>query len=299
MSQISLPSLIYSTPPGKKPLDDLNYGDLTEQELKSIYGLDDVSSKVNPYNFTKKSEISFTPFTDYSAFNLPSTSIINPFDHDPALFGRMHEEMLNTLNRQQCSDILFDEMRSLSRPFAFYGIYSELIVKMINHMQMNSGMPFRNWLLNRALKDQISYSMSGSSSLDAIRLALRKWIDWESESYPQIMKYELNKSIERSKLPKFNRLKDNFNGMGITVHDTFATQITLKSLSISDNAFKAVINYKVQDHFGLDKIDISKPTFKALRFFRIWFVLQRWEKFGFRPFVTEMETDVDISGSRE
>ncbi|MNE29025.1 hypothetical protein D3C80_1224920 [compost metagenome] len=207
--------------------------------------------------------------------------------------------MLNTLNRQQCSDILFDEMRSLSRPFAFYGIYSELIVKMINHMQMNSGMPFRNWLLNRALKDQISYSMSGSSSLDAIRLALRKWIDWESESYPQIMKYELNKSIERSKLPKFNRLKDNFNGMGITVHDTFATQITLKSLSISDNAFKAVINYKVQDHFGLDKIDISKPTFKALRFFRIWFVLQRWEKFGFRPFVTEMETDVDISGSRE
>ncbi|TDS93102.1 hypothetical protein EDF78_104156 [Rahnella sp. BIGb0236] len=34
MSQISLPSLIYSTPPGKKSLDDLNYGDLTEQELK-------------------------------------------------------------------------------------------------------------------------------------------------------------------------------------------------------------------------------------------------------------------------
>jgi hypothetical protein len=33
-----------------------------------------------------------------------------------------------------------------------------------------------------------------------------------------------------------------------------------------------------------------------LRFFRIWFVLQRWEKLGFKPFTTEMEANISIKG---
>ncbi|WP_256370291.1 DUF3289 family protein [Rahnella sp. Larv3_ips] len=41
-----------------------------------------------------------------------------------------------------------------------------------------------------------------------------------------------------------------------------------------------------------------KVKYSALRFFRIWFVLQRYEKFGFRPFITEMETDIYLSGGR-
>lgn len=86
--------------------------------------------------------------------------------------------------------------------------------------------------------------------------------------------------------------------MGITVHDTYTTQITLKSLLINNSGFNACINYKSQDHFGLDKDDISKGKFNALRFFRIWFVLQRYEKLGFRPFITEMETDIYLSGGR-
>lgn len=84
--------------------------------------------------------------------------------------------------------------------------------------------------------------------------------------------------------------------MGISVHDTYATQITLTSLSIDNNEYKATINYKVQDHFGLDKKDISNSQFKMLRFFRIWFVLQRWEKLGFKPFTTEMEANITIKG---
>lgn len=88
------------------------------------------------------------------------------------------------------------------------------------------------------------------------------------------------------------------NGMGITIHDTYATQITLKSLLITDSGFEACINYKVQDHFGLDKEDIMKGEYNILRFFRIWFILQRYEKLAFRPFVTEMETDIFLKGGR-
>ncbi|UHM92315.1 DUF3289 family protein [Rahnella victoriana] len=296
MSQIRLPAVIYATQPGHKTRDDLNCGDMTEHELKTVYGLDDVSAKVNPYNFTRKSEISLTPFMDYSAFNFPTSSVTDPFDHDPALFRRLHDEMMNTLNRQQCSDILFDEMRALSKPFALYGAYSELIVKMINHLQGNSGTVFRDYLLNKALKDQIDHDFSASSSLNTIKATLLKRIHWERNIYPQDDEHFFGRDLNLSVLPKFRRFKDNFNGMGITVHDTYATQITLKELTITDGKYKALVNYKVQDHFGLDKTDISNIKFRNLRFFRIWFVLQRWEKFVFKPFITEMNSDIYFYG---
>jgi len=106
-------------------------------------------------------------------------------------------------------------------------------------------------------------------------------------------------SPSEGKLPKFDRFQDNFNGMGITVHDTWATHITIKSLQIDTDRYRAVVHYKVQDHFGLDVDDISKFKFNQFRFFRIWFVLQRYNQFGFRPFMTNMEATIEITGTRK
>ncbi|WP_158689492.1 DUF3289 family protein, partial [Cronobacter sakazakii] len=50
------------------------------------------------------------------------------------------------------------------------------------------------------------------------------------------------------------------------------------------------------DHFGLDTDDISKVQFNAFTFFRIWFVLQRFNKFGFKPFFTNFEAKITIAG---
>lgn len=86
--------------------------------------------------------------------------------------------------------------------------------------------------------------------------------------------------------------------MGITVHDTWATHVTIKSLYIDNDHYRAIVHYKVQDHFGLDSDDISKFKFSQFRFFRIWFVLQRYSQFGFNPFMTNMEATVEITGRR-
>ncbi|MBU9846344.1 DUF3289 family protein [Rahnella sp. FRB 231] len=220
-------------------------------------------------------------------------------DYFPKKASRLlqpYPEIKSTLSVKQCSDILFDEMRELSKPFALYGVYSGLIVKMINHMQKNSGLPFRDYLLNMALERQIRYDFSQISSLNTIKKTLLNDINWGNNRHAQDIEVLLRKNLQSCFLPKFKRFKDNFNGMGITVHDTYATQITLTSLSIVKNEYQAVINYKVQDHFGLDKKDISNPQFKMLRFFRIWFVLHRWEKLGFKPFTTEMEANISIKG---
>ena len=86
--------------------------------------------------------------------------------------------------------------------------------------------------------------------------------------------------------------------MGITVHDTGATHITIKSMNTDNNRFRAVVHYKIQDHFGLDDEDILNTKYSQFHLFRIWFVLQRYIKFGFKPFMTNMEATIEITGSR-
>jgi len=253
---------------------DMRYGDLTEVQLRKHYHLDNVSTRVNPYTLTK-----VIPF---------SQSQLMPY-------GYRGDQ--TKMTPQQCARILFDEFRHLSRMFALFSPYRHLIDKMITHMQYGNGAPFRDMLLDRALKEII---VNDSSQYNSTRLSLKKTlfdkIDWNRRIFPESQKLQLYNAISSGILPKFDRFQDNFNGMGITVHDTWATQITIKSLHIDNDSYQAVIHYKVQDHFGLDDDDIMKNKFSQFRFFRIWFILQRYNLFGFKPFITNIETDIEIVG---
>lgn len=276
MSALQFPCTIFKT---QKRMDDysasdMHCGDLSEAQLKAHYHLVDVSTRANPYTLTK----------------------ITPFNQPQSMFYGSRGDG-QKITRQECARILFDEFRHLSRPFATYGPYRHLIEKMITHMQNGNGTPFRDVSLDRALREQI---LNDRSSENSTRLRLesvfKKNIDWQNKCYPNDKRDELMDAILSSKLPKFDRFKDNYNGMGITVHDTWATHITVKSLQIENNRFLAIIHYKIQDHFGLDSDDISKFKFNQFRFFRIWFVLQRYKEFSFKPFITNMEATVEITG---
>jgi len=253
---------------------DMRYGDLTEAQLRKHYHLENVSTRLNPYTLTK-----VIPF---------SQSQLMPY-------GYRGDQ--TKMTPQQCARILFDEFRHLSRMFALFSPYRHLIDKMITHMQYGNGAPFRDMLLDRALKEII---VNDSSQYNSTRLSLKKTlfdkIDWNRRIFPESQKLQLYNAISSGILPKFDRFQDNFNGMGITVHDTWATQITIKSLHIDNDSYQAVIHYKVQDHFGLDDDDIMKNKFSQFRFFRIWFILQRYNLFGFKPFITNIETDIEIVG---
>ena len=127
-------------------------------------------------------------------------------------------------------------------------------------MQNNNGASFSDMSLDQALKEQILNDKSENSSLLRIKELIKNYINWEKNTYPIETKDELRKAISGGKLPKFDRFQDNFNGMGIRVHDTWATHITLKSLHIDNARYRAVVHYKVQDHFGLDSNDILKKN---------------------------------------
>lgn len=254
---------------------DMRCGDLTAEQLKSNYGLVDISTRANSYTLTK-----VTPFTQPQSM----------------FYGSRGEG--EKISRPQCANILFDELRDLSRLFSVYSPYKHLIKRMITHMQNGNGKPFSSMHLDNALKAHIVNDKTENSTLSKVKYALNENINWQTGIYPITDKNEFRKAILEGKLPKFDRFQDNFNGMGITVHDTWATEITIKKLQVDNNHYRAVLYYKVQDHFGLDVNEISKFRFNQFRFFRIWFVLQRYDKFNFKPFMTNMETTIEITGIR-
>lgn len=277
MSALRFPRTIFET---QKRMDDygacdMRCGDLSEEQLKAQFHLLDVSARINPYTLAK----------------------ITPFNQPQSRFYGARDEGAK-LTRQACAAILFDEFRHLSRTFALYGPYKSLAEKMITHMQKGNGAPFRHMLLDRALLEHIVRDNTENSTRVLLSRAFGKFIDWRSNNYPEKAKEELRRSISRGKLPKFDRFQDNFNGMGISVHDIWATRITVKSLQIQDDCYRAIVHYKVQDHFGLDSSDILKVKFNQFRLFRIWFVLQRYCQFGFKPFMTNMEATIEITGER-
>ncbi|MGW1444117.1 YPO3983 family protein [Serratia rhizosphaerae] len=276
MAALQFPCTIFKT---QKRMDDygasdMRCGDLSASQLKTHFRLADVSATVDPWTLTRK--------------RLHQT---HPRAY--AMVSRLSAPQ-QTLSRRECAAILFDELRQLSRMFALYGPYKYLIGKMIDHLQYGNGTPFASPHLDRALREHILGDVSKNSTFLLLREIIKENIDWEKKCYPEKLKEELRDAVLRGRLPKFDRFQDNFNGMGITIHDTWATHITIKSLHIDDNRYHAVIHYKVQDHFGLDNDDISKFKFKQFRFFRIWFVLQRFNQFGFKPFMTNMETTIEI-----
>ncbi|MGG6177376.1 DUF3289 family protein [Pantoea allii] len=66
----------------------------------------------------------------------------------------------------------------------------------------------------------------------------------------------------------------------------------------SSTGWQASIKFTGQDHFGLDVSDIRKKMFSQFQFFKIWFILQHFDRLGFRPFLTNMEAVIDIKGNR-
>ncbi|GLR10538.1 hypothetical protein GCM10007905_32580 [Mixta theicola] len=197
-------------------------------------------------------------------------------------------------SREESVRILFDEFRNLSDMFSFYGNYKSLARTMISHMQYGNGAVFSHPLLDQAMAEHSSMQ----NSLNAILVTIQTYIDWERKILPDPAMQDLTESIKETYLPRFDKFTDRFNGLGITVHDTWATHISLESLLIKKDSFTAVIKYHIQDHFGLDAEDITNNFYRRFRIFRIWFYLQHINNHAFKPFISDILLTKNISVGR-
>lgn len=288
--RMAIPALIFTTrhKMDDYEADDMKCGDLDIETLKSQYNIDvnNVSSVVDPVDLVKKQ---ISPV-------LPPSLDIDPCVIDLPTIPIQNEKV----PQEKAAAMMFDEFRNYAVMFSFAGKYKHIIIEMINHMQENTGTPFSNPFLDCALKEQILEDNSSSSTLLNIKKTLKSAIDYDYGFIPKDKESRFSTNIQsHAVLPKFNSWTDCINGLGLSVHDTWATHITLESLDIQGDTYKAVVHYHVQDHFGLDDKDILNTDYNHnFAIFKLWFVLQRAKQYGYKPFITEMNTRVEISGRR-
>ncbi|AGA64622.1 hypothetical protein B488_06300 [Liberibacter crescens BT-1] len=189
--------------------------------------------------------------------------------------------------------ILFEEFRKLSHFFSFYGKYKQIILKMIDHMEENTQSIFTDPLINKGLSEHQGISLI----LQKIEQTICENINWEKKIIERDKKDKIISSLSQINVPHFNRLCDFINGLAICIHDIWSLRITIESLDITERSFAANISFWAQDHFGLDDGDIQNKLYHLFRIFRIWFLLQRWDQYDYKPFITEMNFKKTIHGS--
>ena len=277
MSALTFPCTIFKT---KNRMNDygakdMRCGDLSEAQLTGRFNLREISRRVDPYKLTELADV------PYGMLSLPKM-----------MPGKK-------ITKQACIRRLFDELRFESNNiFTCFGRYDNLILDLINHMQYKNGGNYRSSELNDEIRKRILDDSTRNSTLSKIKDALTQNLDWERQLLPTEGKKDLYDAIMSGVLPKFTGYRDWFNGFGVSVHDTYATHITINSLSFDDKEnFTAMVQYKIQDHFGLDDNDILNFRPRQFRFFRIWFLLQRYDKFAIKPFFNNMEATITIRGN--
>lgn len=281
MIKLTFPQTLYTTEHqfNDYGTDDMRYGDITATRLKKEFRLTNISNVVDPWTMTR-----------LTAFDNPQARFFGAYGNN---------QRSTRLSAQECARLLFEEMQVTSLPFACVGPWKYLINRMLQHFQSANGMPFNDMDLNAAYQAQIINDNTQNSTLIAIRDEISTRIDYENGILPLDSIPFISKQIKDRILPKFDSIiVDKINGLGIAVHDVYATRIELLSLEIGEKGWRAQIKYSGQDHFGLDVNDIQQVKFNQFQFFRLWFILQRFDQFGFRPFLTNMEATITLERKR-
>lgn len=179
--------------------------------------------------------------------------------------------------------------------FVSLGEYGPIIGKLINHFEGSSGATYTDPLLDKAMKTHVTTKAFTNriQTLIGERLTAGGGTLNADDRHP--IQAGLNSSVS---LPKFDTMADWVNGLGIAVHDVYAVRVELTELEYKGHEFRGVLTYKIQDHFGLDDLDVNGgKKFEYLAPFRSWFLLQRYERYAYKPFITEMNFTADIKGS--
>lgn len=254
----------------------------------------------------------------YSSANGGKRKTMNDFTVDDMRYGDLTKEQIlaqGKLNRinvfgEELKVNFFDFTKTVDEHFASmesmaywtaWGEYAPLIQIMLEKFRKNEGGVLRHDLLNKAFLEH----KTTKECVAHIKTFINELLsDNEFSHLSQKKLIELRTKIGRNvTLPKFTDI-DWFNGLGITIHDTYSTKILLDELDILDHdannfhrkKFRAHLTFQIQDHFGLDIGDVNGKFFELTTWFCSWFILQRYRNYGFKPFINEANFSIWIEG---
>lgn len=267
--QGNFPLLVFET---KNKMDDFDARDMT-------YG-DETKEQIESYGFMKpfKQSEYYSHREGYTRYSEDEFSLPNS-DH----FKRMRS-LGNVFSSQLIGQVMGFKT-------------SDIFTEMVDKFERNEGDYYSNPTLTNALK----YHETTAKFHDALINCLGENIN--NGTLPSDIKSVTSQYMQSSKgetLPKFDKFSmDLFAGMVITVHDIWSMCVYIEKLEYKGSQVRGAFKYEVQDHFGLDTNDINHDfsdglfkQFEQLDGFRSWYLLQHFEGYGFKPFITKMDFEL-------
>lgn len=172
----------------------------------------------------------------------------------------------------------------------------KVAAKVLNHFMGGSGNDFKNKDLTDAFKKHSNTKKFVVRSKNKLKELLES-NNCELAPFAYKLDNQYDKFMQDGTYPKFTKFFDNFNGLGILIHDIWSCNILVKDYKVTKKEYSGIMQFTFYDHFGLDKEDITKK-FGSLAGFRAWFTLQHYKKYNkkYKPFVTVCKFDVKFKG---
>ncbi|MEQ8199000.1 MAG: DUF3289 family protein, partial [Clostridiaceae bacterium] len=221
----------------------------------------------------------------------------NDFSNDDLL--NINLLFTNELLLADKPDILFEIFKAMVTDFFSTEEMESVILDMIEHFKSGAGTDYSNSVLTlRAMEHENTKKYIDSTKSALIEELIMNGGNLSALEYKENgVETNLHKRIMLTERPIFNTITDIYQGLTITIDDTWANNIEVRNYSLVDKNFEGTIHFTIYDHFGLDKPDVEKE-YVFLGGFRSWFLLQHYNQFNsiYKPFVTVIEIDVPFEG---
>ncbi|MFK7767234.1 MAG: DUF3289 family protein [Mariniblastus sp.] len=225
------------------------------------------------------------------------------YDGSPAadlMFGDFNEAQIRNLGKMFKMDdlmfdldsgneqILWDKFQGMSTDIFAVGDLETNIIAMIAHFRGNTGSDYSNPILTQAARNhELSQKFEGE-----VRQSMLSAIQKYKGDPSQIQAGD----VTRKTGIRFSSKTDTFaGGLTIAVNDVWAWKVEIVDYSLDGADFKGTYRVTLFDHFGLDQPDVDKK-YGYLAGFRAWFILQHYDRFAYRPFVSVMTWESRFQG---
>lgn len=240
---------------------------------------------------TKATPLVFQPFIIAKSVKRPG---IGDGVYNDITYADMTQKQIQDIGLNFLDDFVFTSsvvhffnMRAMARTFftsAFSSEMKDIVFNMIDTFEKNAGVTVQTYS-NPALNNIVKNHISTKSFIEHIRETLKAQLKINRD--PLVIKNK-NLQLDFNRRPIFHETSDIAGGLSFAINDTWANDVKLLSFTDNGTTYTATIEVIIYDHFGLDIPDVSLDfkIYGHLRGFRSWFILQHWEKFGYKPLVT-------------
>lgn len=184
------------------------------------------------------------------------------------------------------------------------GDMQSVAMDMVAHFLLGSGNDYSNSNLTKAVLAYADTQRYISDTLGLFDLLLKQnngnllalmYTENNRDANPFVKLSQAGDS--RMGYPIFNKFEDNFNGLGITIHEFTGHGFGLIEYATNGSQYSGVMRFTLWDNFGLDNDDFGITS--ALQGMRSWYILQHYAEYGgeYKPFRTVVTFDVSFSGT--